>query len=260
MAAMRGPVNPSMNHESALLIDGFDKPPTFMMPYNLPYYQRLVESYGFQKVQDLYSFWGTIDMLPQVEKRLSTVISRAEEIFKITLRSLNNKHFHRDIALFLDIYNKSMETMWGFVPMSAAEMRYMASQMKHMIIPELTVIAEADGVPIGALFVLPDYNPRIKKIDGKLFPFGIFTLLSRKRDFRRVRIISANVMPEYQMWGVGVVLLKGMVPKLLELKVQDVEFSWVAESNTLSRGSLAKGGAVIEKTHRVYDLNLKPAE
>ena len=31
---LRGPVNPSMNHEFGLLVDGFDSPPTFMMTYN----------------------------------------------------------------------------------------------------------------------------------------------------------------------------------------------------------------------------------
>ena len=49
-------MNPSLNYECGLLIEGFEKPPTFMMPYNPPYYQALVEDYGFQKAQDLLSF------------------------------------------------------------------------------------------------------------------------------------------------------------------------------------------------------------
>ena len=36
-----------------------------MMTYNPPYYERLIENYGFRKTQDLYAFWGHIDMLPQ---------------------------------------------------------------------------------------------------------------------------------------------------------------------------------------------------
>ena len=55
---LRGPVNPSLNYEIGLLIEGFDSPPTFMMTYNPPYYAQLVESYGFGKTQDLYRLLG----------------------------------------------------------------------------------------------------------------------------------------------------------------------------------------------------------
>ena len=57
---LRGPANPSLNYEVGLLVDGFDSPPTFMMTYNPPYYERLLENYGFRKTQDLYAFWGHI--------------------------------------------------------------------------------------------------------------------------------------------------------------------------------------------------------
>ena len=107
---------------------------------------------------------------------------------------------------------------------------------------------------LGAVFGLPDYNPRIKAIDGRLFPLGIFKLLSRKQDFRRARVLAANVLPEYQHWGVGLVLLRALLPKVLESGLQEVEFSWVMESNKLSRGSLEKGGALLEKRYRLYDF------
>jgi hypothetical protein len=35
--------------------------------------------------------------------------------------------------------------------------------------------------------------------------------------------------------------------------IQEVEFSWVLESNQYSRGSLERGGAILNKTFRVYD-------
>ena len=54
---MRGPANPSLNHECGLLVEGFDTPPYFMMTYNPPYYASLIENYGFQKAQDLLAFW-----------------------------------------------------------------------------------------------------------------------------------------------------------------------------------------------------------
>ena len=93
----------------------------------------------------------------------------------------------------------------------------MSHDMKHLIIPELTSVAEVDGKPIGAVFGMPDYNPRIKDINGRLFPFGFMKLLSKKHDIKRVRLISTNVMPEYQRWGIGIVLLVSLIPKGLAI-------------------------------------------
>ena len=121
------------------------------------------------------------------------------------------------------------------------------------------MVASVEGKPIGAVFAIPDYNPRIKEIDGRLFPFGFLKLLSKRRPFRRFRVISANVIPEYQRWGVGLVLLRSLIPKILEAKLEEAEFSWVLESNHLSRRSLEKGGAEREKTYRIYDYP-PPAE
>ena len=108
---------------------------------------------------------------------------------------------------------------------------------------------------VGAAFGLPDYNPRIKEIDGRLFPFGFIHLLRNRRAIKRIRLISTNVLPEYQRFGVGLVLMHGLVPKAMEWGLEEAEFSWVLESNRLSYGALKKGGAKITKTYRLYDLD-----
>ena len=122
-----------------------------------------------------------------------------------------------------------------------------------MIIPELTCAAEVDGRTVAAAFGLLDYNPRIKKIDGRLFPFGFLRLLTRRKKIKRIRMISTNVLPEYQRWGLGLVVLAQLVPDVLAWGIEEAEFSWVLESNYLSFQSLKRGGAKLVKTYRVYD-------
>jgi hypothetical protein len=250
--AIRGPANPSMNYECGLLIDGFHLPPTFLMPYNPPYYQHLVESYGYVKAQDLFTFVGTDDQLGTLDPKLQKIMEGAKERFNVVLRPLSKRRFKDEITMFLDVYNRSMAGMWGFVPLTGGEIKRMSKELKMLILPELAIVAEIDKQPIGVVFGMPDYNPRIKKIDGRLFPFGFLTLLSRK-PFTRFRAISTTVVPEYQMWGLGLVLLAGLIPAFKAAGLQEAEFSWVAESNHLSRSSLERGGARLEKTHRMYD-------
>lgn len=251
--AVRGPINPSLNYECGLLIDGFDLPPTFMMTYNPPYYPKLVEDAGFVKVEDMYSFHGHIDMLDGLDKKLEFVVNECTRRFDIKLRPLNKKRFVEEVRMFLDIYNQSLVGTWGFTPLSEAEIAHAADSMKYLIVPEMTTVAEIDGKPVGAVFGLLDYNPRIKAIDGRLFPFGFMRLLWNKKKVTKVRLISTNVVPEYQRWGLGVVLLSRLVPDALAWGIQEAEFSWVLESNHLSFKSLKRGGATIDKTYRIYD-------
>jgi GNAT superfamily N-acetyltransferase len=257
---LRGPANPSLNAAVGLLINGFDSSPTFMMTYNPPYYERLIENYGFRKAQDLFAFWGHISMLPKVAQKLAPVADQIAERLNVKVRTLDKSRFHEDVRGFLSIYNRSLTNTWGFVPMSDAEVEHLAKTLRFLIVPEMAIVAEIDGRMVGACFGLLDYNPRIKEINGRLFPFGFVHLLRKKSEIKRVRLISTNVLPEYQMQGVGLLLVRGIVPKAIEWGIEEAEFSWVLESNSLSRGALTKGGAKINKTYRVYDVDFNPAE
>jgi len=255
---VRGPANPSLNYECGLLIDGYDKRPTFMMTYNLPYYGQLLESVGFEKVEDMAAFWGHVEMLDSLDKKLEFVIEEATRRFNVKIRQMNTKNFDKEVRMFLDVYNQSLGGTWGFVPLMEGEIDHMSKSLKHLIVPEMTSVAEVDGRPIGAVFALLDYNPRIKAINGRLFPFGFIRLLWNRKKIPKVRLMSTNVVPEYQKWGVGLVAMARLVPDILAWGIQEVEFSWVLESNTLSYKSLKRGGAMLEKTYRMYDW--KPLE
>ena len=252
MTAIRGPANPSLNYECGLLIEGFDTPPFFMMTHARPWFGALVEANGFGKIEDLYAFWGATEMLDSLDQKLGVMVQGVQERFGVSVRPLDRRRFDAEVRMFLDIYNSSLGGTWGFVPLSDAEVRHMAASLKHLIVPELALVAEVDGKPIGAVFCLLDYNTRIKAINGRLFPFGFLKLLWNKRAIKRMRAISTNVIPEYQAWGVGLVLLAALVPRVREWGIEETEFSWVLESNHLSKRSLERGGALVTKKYRMY--------
>ena len=253
LCALRGPMNPGLNYTLGTLVEGFDSPPTFLMTYNPPYYGRLLEGCGLAKAQDLYSYYAFKDMLPASSAKHGPLAEQIVQRYNVKLRTLDRSRFLADVIGFINVYNRSMSRHWGFSPMSPEEVRHLAKGLRWLIVPELTAIAEVDGQMVGAVFGMLDYNPRIRKIDGRLLPFGFVRLLWNRRAIKRIRLVSTNVIPEYQLLGVGLVLLRALVPKGLAWGLDEVEYSWVAESNALSRGSLEKGGAKRLKTFRVYD-------
>jgi GNAT superfamily N-acetyltransferase len=250
---MRGPANPSQNYEWGLLIEGFETPPTFMMTYNKPYYARLIENYGFFKAQDMYAFGGTLNMLDNLDPKLLYIAEEARKRFNVDVRPFNPKNFQQDVESFLNVYNAALPGQWGFTPMSEGELRESAKHLKLLIVPEVTSIAEVDGRAVGVVFGLLDYNPLIKEINGRLFPFGFLKVMWKRKKLKRLRLVSTNVLPEYQRWGLGLVLMNRMVPDGVAMGIKEAEFSWVLESNKLSRGTLERGGAIREKTYRIYD-------
>ncbi len=252
---LRGPVDPAMDYGIGILVDGFDSPPTFLINYSPPYYAGLLEDYGFRKSQDLYSYAFPMSRLAEIEPRLKRIVARFEGRHQMRLRRLEQRRFFQDVEEFLDLNNRSLGEHWGYVPMTAAEVRHMARSMRPLIVPEFAFGVEIDGELSGAVLALPDYNPRIRRIDGRLFPFGFVRLLWRRKAIRRLRVVYASVVPEWQRAGVVLVLVAGLVTPALRWGIQEFEFSWIAESNALSRATLQSAGAVRTKTHRVYDLD-----
>ena len=251
---MRGPANPSQNYEWGMLVEGFHSPPTFLMTYNKPFYDKLVKGYGFEKAQDMFSYPAPMHMLGGIDPKLLFVAEEATRRFNVEVRPVSKKNFDKDVGIFLRIYNSALLSQWGFTPMSKGELSSTATNLKFLIAPEMTTVAEVDGEGVGITFGLLDFNPLIKKINGKLYPFGWIRLMLGKRKLKRVRLMSTNVTPEYQRWGLGIVLMKRMVPEVLKWGIEEGEFSWVLESNKLSRGTLERSGLTSDKTFRIYDF------
>jgi len=191
--------------------------------------------------------------LPAIEEKLGPLAEQAARRCEVTVRPMDIKNFTADVELFLRLYNDSLVVNWGFVPLTDAEMKSLAFSLKLLLVPELTIVAESEGKGVGAIVGLPDFNPTIKKINGRILPFGWWTLLQGKKHVHRIRVLSINVAPEFQRWGLGLVLMRGLVPKAQEVNVQEAEFSWVSEDNDLARMGLEKGGSKIYKTYRMYE-------
>jgi hypothetical protein len=257
MTDARGPCNPSLNYEIGCLVEGFDSPPTFQMTYNKPYYEKLIRDAGFDKTQDLYAFEGKASQLDHMPPKLTFVIEEVKNRFKPVLREADRRKLKKEAQLFVEIYNQALIGTWGFVPLSPKEAQHIAGSISLLIDPEATTIIEINGRPIGVALGLLDFNPIIKEIDGRLFPFGFLKILYGRKRIKRVRLVSNNILPEFQRWGLGVVALERMMPGLLKRGFTECEFSWVLESNQLSRGTLEAGGAKLVKTYRLYDRSLQ---
>ncbi len=253
MTEWRGPVNPSLNYTCGLLIDGFDKPPTFLMTYNPPYYAGLIEACGFAKSQDLYAYEMDVALLAKLVDRYKPAVMSSLEGEDLSVRQLDPSRLDEEIKTYLEIYNRSLDGTWGFTPLQEGEVKQIAADLRHIIAPEFVAFAMSGGKTVGAVLALLDYNQIIRKLNGRLLPFGIFRLMRGRRRIDVARAMAVTMVPAFQQSGLGIVLLDRLVDAAEPWGLKCWEFSWVIESNESSRGTLERAGTRRSKTYRIYD-------
>lgn len=255
MTVMRGPANPSVNDEYGLLVDGFDLPPTILMPYNPPYYIPLIESYGFRKAKDLYSY--KLTQRTVYSEKLERVAKLVKDRHRITFRTMNMKSFDEEVQRIKYVFNKAWEKNWGAVQMTDDEVDAMAEGLKPIVEPELVIFAEVRGETIGFALSLPDINTVLKaNRRGWLVP-GIVRLLTQKKRIKSLRIIVLGVLPEYQSSGAAGVLFYETAKRSKRLGYEHGEAGWVLEDNTKMVQSAQLMNGELVKTYRIYDCPLE---
>lgn len=255
MDTMRGPINLSTNDEVGLLIDGFDTPPVIMMTYNPKYYIDLIEHYGFEKAKDVYAYKtdkSITDNKPVMDKlkRISDIVQKKENI---KIRKIDIEDFENELLRVKEIYNNAWIENWGFVPMTDEEFTHIAKIFKQIIDKDLVYFAEVNGKPVGFSLALPDWNIVFKKLNGRLFPFGIIKFLLYRRKIDRIRIITMGIMKEYHRKGIEAVFIKDTILIGIEKRYNKADISWILEDNIPMIQTAEKLDLIRYKTYRIYD-------
>lgn len=253
MAIIRGPVSPSTNHECGLLVEGFDRPPRVLMPYNMPFYAALLEGAGLKAVKELLSY--DVD-LPEVLPEWLARLARAAEGRGISVRPLNAKALQQEAQLIRELYNAAWSENWGFVPMSEAEAAFMACRLRHFLIPDLALIAEWKAKPVGFVLSLPDYNPALSLLQGRITPWGILRFLWRRRSLNEMRVMAMGILPGYRKRGIDALLIRATIEQARRRGYRRAEPSWILEDNALMRRTIERLGGKVVKRYRLYEESL----
>ncbi len=253
ISIIRGPANPSVNDEYGLLIEGFDKSPVVMMPYNPPYYPLLIEGAGLQKIKDLYAYYLSHNIFDK--EKIERVINLVQDRYHISVRTINMKEFDNEVKIIEKIYNEAWQYNWGAVKMTQEEFDTLAKSLKSIVDPELVLIAEVDKKPVGFALSLPDINQILKyNRSGWLIP-AMFRLIKNKKQINGIRIIALGVLKEYQRTGAAGFLFYETAVRALKQGYDWGEASWVLEDNIMMNRSAEMMNAILYKKYRIYQQN-----
>jgi hypothetical protein len=256
MTFLRGPLNPSMNNEAGLLIEGYDYPPAVSMTYNPPYYLGLIESCGFTKEKDLLAFLldGGNYRLPEWMDRLA---QRTAQKKGVRIRHVDPKNRDAEFALIREIYNDSWSGNWGFVPLTENEMKDIQKSVKPFADPDLVFFIYYENEPAAVCVIFPDINPLLKRFNGRIGLLGPVKALIYRREIKGLRLLMFGIKEKYRQLGLPMLAFRHIYKIARENKnYQHLEMGWTLEDNESINSLIEEAGARIYKKYRIFRKSL----
>ncbi|MGQ9556863.1 MAG: GNAT family N-acetyltransferase [Desulfurispora sp.] len=233
-----GPATFNTNQQVGLLIEGFSHGPQYMLPYNPPYYQQLLEECGLHKEADLFTFsWSAAQGLPD---RIREKAARAREsVPAARVRPVNPTSLIQEAHIISDIFNRSMNQVWGFIPVRPEETLATLHSCLPNVPSSLQLILEVDGKPAGVLLFFP--APATKRADSKSVRAGIM-----------------GIVPAYRKRGLDALLIQRAIELFLQLGYHEADLSQVHDHNVNMLNLLSKTFQLKQtRRYRVYACSLE---
>jgi hypothetical protein len=260
MKKARGPFSLTINHESGLLVRGFDEPHVVRTNYAPAYYAGHIESLGYAKVMDLLAYVCRV-----AESDLPGRVARAagsRGAPRIDFYSLSLWNWRRDFERVLKLYNDAWSDNAWATPLGEEEARLISRLTLPVSRPSWIRIATFEGEDVAVAAQIPDANEALKGLQGRLWPFGFARLLWRihVRGTRMTRAPITGVAKKWRNTKVAAFAVSGLVARSIEdarkAGVEEIEYSWMLETNEIALNSVRSLPARHTRTFRVYEKSL----
>ena len=256
MARVLGPISMSIWEEPGLLVKGQDHPPMIMMGHHPAHYRDWLVNDGYGLAKRLLTY--DLDVSQEFPPLIQRIVKSGKGNDRITVRHVDKSRWDEDAAIVLNILNDAWSHNWGFVPFTPEEVAYAGKKLKPIIKEPLNMIAELDGKPVAFMLTFPDINDVLKRIDGKLFPFGWFHMLRWLNNPKGagMRVPLMGVLSELHNSRVASQLAFMMISEIREeasrlYGSKRGEIGWILDDN---QGMVAIADAIESKVNREYEI------
>ena len=227
-----GPIGfTDIDHEG-MLVEGFNEFNMSITFYNYPYYLEHMDRLGLQKDIDWIEYKITVpdEINPSLEKLSERLVS-TRGLLPVTYT--DRKALYEDALEAFKVIDVAFSKLYGTVPLTPEVIKNAVDEYIPLVnLDYICSVKDENGkiVAFGAL--VPSIAKALKKSNGKLFPFGIFRLLTAlkyKNDTLEMFFVAVD--PEYQMRGVPAIIITTLSKKLIENNIKYCETGPMLETN-----------------------------
>jgi hypothetical protein len=254
MTHLLGPMNPSINEECGLLVEGFGSSPVIMTTYNPAYYPALLTGAGLRREQDMVAYSVVLDdsRLARLERLGRRALASSPGL---AVRPIDKRALARDVAQMQEVYNAAWGDNWGNVPMTPAEVDFMAGRLAPLIDEQLILLAEVGGETVGFILAVPDFNEALGRLRGRLLSPRLLLALPYLAGWRRprtTRVVAMGIRREYRVRAIDAALIAPCLRAMLGAGYERCEISWILEDNVLPRRIGDMFGGTVYKRWALY--------
>ncbi|MCE5274688.1 MAG: hypothetical protein LLG43_06100 [Deltaproteobacteria bacterium] len=250
---MNGPQSFSIYDSVGFEVEGAENIPSVGLFHFADYYKDFAEACGFVKCIDWHCFLvkrvNYTQHVPYLDEVKRGLLSSTDAIFK----NLDMRDLTRRVKDVQYIFNAAWEGNWGHLPLTDKQTEMIFSEMKMFITPEFTVFAEKDGKTIGFILTLPDINPALRILNGRLYPWRILKFMREAKKTKRVRTVIMGVLPEYHGQHIDEIFYLKAIEQGLLSDIWESDCSLIVETNTKMIHALKPFTPELYKTYRIYE-------
>ena len=258
--AIRGPINP-VAENWGFVLEGYELEPVYLSPWNPAYYHEFFTEFSYVKVKDLLVYEADLMNGYQLPDRYAGFVEKYQQRFPgISLRRLDLRRIKDDARSIWEISNIALADNWGFVPLDLPVMEDMLQKLRLIVDPDAVWMAEYNGQAVGFCLGFPDINRIVKRIRGRMLPFGWACLLLGVKRLRDYRLFGLAVHPDWQGKALDALMYINLYTNLAPKKVR-MEANYILEDNLRIKNALEKLGMQKIKTYRIYEKEfpMRPA-
>jgi hypothetical protein len=256
MKMIIGPLGFSDKDPQGFQIEGFEYPQFMTSPNHSAYMHKLLEAEGFGKKVDLVNYLGKLpEKFPLIYEK---VLARLDKNPDYKIVEFNSKKELKPYIIgVLELMNETFSEIYGFVPLNDKEKKDFAARYLPILDPKFVKIVETPAKEIVGFAVgLPDFSKGIRDARGRLFPFGIFKILSDSKKSRKLLMMLGGVKKEYRGKGLDVLMGVKILQSGIKHKMDTLDSHLVLETNTKMRSEYERVGCQVVKKFRIYQKEL----
>lgn len=212
MNAIEGPMGFSNMDKAGMLTKGFEELNTMITWYNAPYYSKHLEKIAFTKQAEWVEYEIKISSFqdsPEKVKRFSKLILQRYQLKILDFKS------HKEIVPYVeqmfDLLGKTYDKLQTFVPIQEYQIAHYKERYLPFVHPDyIKCIVDSDQDLIAFAITMPSFSKALKKMNGKILPWGFFHLFKARYFNNRASFYLIGVRPDYQNKGITAIIFNEM--------------------------------------------------
>ena len=253
MEEVVGPLGYSDMEREGLLIEGFDELSTFEEQYNYPYYQKLIESQGYQKEVDWVErkIFAPEEIDPRIE-RIVPVIMKREKLRLLHFDNINQV-IDNYADQFFDLVDSTYDDLYGTVPFIPEQRKDLIQGFRLLLSPYyIRLIVDQNDKLAAFGLCFPSISKAVQKSGGHLTLPTLFKILKAKKDPEIIDLGLIGVTEKYRNSGVSWAIFLEIMKMLKSGKVQYCETNLNLEDNKAIQNNWERFHNELHKRRRSF--------